>query len=159
MANTVRLAGERDIPALLELLKQVNRIHHEGRPDLFNLKTKYTADELRGILKDDRTPVFVCEDGQGRVVGEGFCVLQRPRNTELFTDILTLYIDDLCVDESARHQHVGTDLYSYIAAYARRKGCHNITVNVWSCNPEAMAYYTSLGMVPYKTGMEMVLEK
>ena len=35
MANIVRRAQERDIPAVMELLKQVNRIHYEGRPDLF----------------------------------------------------------------------------------------------------------------------------
>ena len=34
MTKSVRLARENDIPAIMELLKQVNRIHYEGRPDL-----------------------------------------------------------------------------------------------------------------------------
>lgn len=157
MANTVRRAQEGDIPALLKLLEQVNRIHHEGRPDLFNLATKYTKEELRAILKNEKTPVFVCEDGEGRVVGEGFCILQRQKNTGLFTGIRTLYIDDLCVDHNARRQHVGSDLISAITEYARQMGCYNVTLNVWSCNPEGMTFFKSQGMVPYKTGMEMVL--
>ena len=157
MSNNVRRAQERDIDAIMGLLEQVNRVHHEGRPDLFRLATKYTKDELHAILSDDRTPVFVCEDGDGRVLGHGFCVLQRPENTRLLTDILTLYIDDICVDEAARGRHVGRAIYEHILAFAREKGCYNVTLNVWSCNPGAMAFYEKLGLVPYKVGMEKVL--
>ena len=156
MSYTVRRAEERDIPAVMELLKQVNRVHYEGRPDLFRPATKYTEEELRAVLRDDKTPVFVCTDGV-RMLGHGFCVLQHPGNTRLMNDILTLYIDDICVDETARGQHVGRMIYEHITAYARRCGCYNITLNVWSCNPGAMKFYESLGLVPYKIGMEMVL--
>ena len=157
MSNSVRRAGERDIPAVMELLKQVNRVHYDGRPDLFKLETKYTEEELRKILEDDRTPVFVCTDSDGRVLGHGFCVLQRPQNTRLLNDILTLYIDDICVDETARGQHVGKMLYDHIVAYARQCGCYNVTLNVWSCNPGAIRFYEKLGLVPYKIGMEKIL--
>ena len=67
MANRVRMAGEDDIPAILELLKQVNKVHHDGRPDLFRLATKYTPEELEGILKDPETPV-----GTAVVYGDDF---------------------------------------------------------------------------------------
>ena len=157
MPYTVRRAEERDVPAIMELLKQVNRVHYDGRPDLFKLATKYTEDELRVILKNDRTPVFVCTDGGGRVLGHGFCVLQRPENTRLLTDILTLYIDDICVDGSARGGHVGKTIFEHIVAFARQCGCYNVTLNVWSCNPGAMKFYEKLGLVPYKIGMEKLL--
>ena len=157
MYNTVRRAEEKDIPAVMELLKQVNRIHYEKRPDLFKPETKYTEDELRAIMNNDQTPVFVCTDSDNRVLGHGFCVLQRPENTRLLNDILTLYIDDICVNETARGQHIGKMIYEHIVAYARKRGCYNVTLNVWSCNPGAMKFYENLGMVPYKIGMEMIL--
>ena len=157
MPYTVRRAEERDIPAIMELLKQVNRVHYDGRPDLFKLATKYTEEELRAILKNDQTPVFVCTDDEDRVLGHGFCVFQRPENTRLLNDLLTLYIDDICVDERARGRRVGRTIYEEIVAYARQCGCYNVTLNVWSCNPGAMKFYESLGLVPYKTGMEMIL--
>ena len=51
--NHVRNAETRDIPAILELLVQVDMVHHAIRPDLFNgPATKYTEEELRGILSD-----------------------------------------------------------------------------------------------------------
>ena len=157
MSNTVRRAEDRDIPAIMGLLKQVNQIHYDGRPDLFKLSTKYTENELRTIMDNDQTPVFVCTDSDGRVLGHGFCVLQRPENTRLLRDILTLYIDDICVDETARGQHVGRMIYEQIIAYARQCGCYNVTLNVWSCNPSAMKFYENLGLVPYKISMETLL--
>lgn len=158
MTNTVRFAAEGDIPAIMRLLEQVNRVHYEGRPDLFRLATKYTEDELLAIINNEDTPVFVCTDEDGRVLGHGFCVMQRPENTRLLQDILTLYIDDICVDEAARGRHVGRAIYEHILAYARERGCYNVTLNVWSCNPGAMKFYEKLGLVPYKVGMEKVLE-
>ena len=71
--------------------------------------------------------------------------------------ILTLYIDDICVDASVRGQHVGKALYDYVIAYAREIGCYNVTLNVWECNPGARKFYEAMGMVPQKTGMEKIL--
>lgn len=157
MSYLVRRAEVKDIPSLMELLKQVNKVHYDGRPDLFKLETKYSPDELSKIIADNDTPVFVCENEDGKILGHGFCVMQRPENTRLLTDILTLYIDDICVDESARGMHVGEAIYEHIIEYARSKGCYNVTLNVWSCNPGAMKFYEKMGLVPYKVGMEKIL--
>ena len=157
MSYFVRRAVGKDIPSLMELLKQVNKVHYDGRPDLFKLETKYSPDELSKIIADNDTPVFVCEGEGGKVLGHGFCVMQRPENTRLLTDILTLYIDDICVDESARGMHVGEAIYEHIIEYARSNGCYNVTLNVWSCNPGAMKFYEKMGLVPYKVGMEKIL--
>jgi ribosomal protein S18 acetylase RimI-like enzyme len=156
MAIIVRRATKQDIPAILELLKQVNKVHYDGRPDLFKLATKYTEDELEAILNDDNTPVFVA-DKEGNVLGHGFCVFQRPANTRLLTDILTLYIDDICVDEKARGENVGRAIYDHIIDFARKSGCYNVTLNVWNCNPGAIKFYENLGLEPYKIGMEKIL--
>ena len=155
--NHVRRAEERDIPAILNLLVQVDLVHHNGRPDLFKgPATKYTADELRGILAGGETPVFVCADENGRVLGHGFCVLQHSGG-QLMVEHTTLYIDDICVDETARGKGVGRALYEHILDFARAEGCYNVTLNVWSCNPGAMAFYEKLGLAPYKVGMEKIL--
>ena len=154
---TVRRANEGDIRAILRLLVQVNMVHHNGRPDLFKgPTTKYTAEELKAIMEGDDTPVFVCVDGAGNVLGHGFCVLQH-FGGQLMEELDTLYIDDICVDGDARGTGVGRALYDHILGYARQRGCYNVTLNVWSCNPGAMAFYEKLGMKPYKVGMETIL--
>ncbi len=156
VSNIVRLADKKDIPEIMNLLKQVNKVHYDGRPDLFKLATKYSPKQLETIISNDETPVFVCEN-EGKVLGHGFCILQRPENTKLLTNILTLYIDDICVDENARGKHVGKAIYEHILKYAKEEGCYNVTLNVWSCNPGAMKFYEKLGLKPYKIGMETIL--
>ena len=55
------------------------------------------------------------------------------------------------------HLSLGKALYEAAADLARREGCYNLTLNVWSCNEGAMAFYKSCGLVPQKVGMEKIL--
>ena len=158
--NSVRRAKEEDIPRILELLYQVDMVHHEGRPDLFKgPATKYNAEELEEIFKDDRTPVFVCVNEDGMVLGHLFGIFKQVLDDSVQTDIKTLYIDDICVDEKARGQGVGKTLYEFIRGFAKQEDCYNITLNVWSCNPGAMKFYESMGLVPQKIGLEEIIMK
>jgi len=158
MPYTIRNAGEGDIPALLRLLTQVNMVHHIGRPDLFKgPATKYSVFELKAILGDARSPIFVCVDEGDAVLGYAFCALKQVKNSALLTDVLTLYVDDLCVDERCRGQGVGKALYRHVLSFARAAGCHNVTLNVWAFNESAIRFYESCGMRPQKIGMETIL--
>ena len=155
---SVRKATEKDIPKILELLVQVDMVHHLGRPDIFKgPATKYSAEELKVILQDDKTPVFVCVDENDVPLGHAFCVHKQELGSSVLTDIKTLYIDDICVDSAARGKHVGKTLYDHVIAYAREQGCYNVTLNVWTCNPGAMKFYEAMGLVPQRIGMEKVL--
>ena len=153
----VRRAEERDLDRILDLLVQVNLVHHLGRPDLFKKATKYSREELLAIIADEMTPVFVCEDEEGTVLGHGFCIFQQKEDDRILTPVKTLYIDDICVDEKARGRKVGRALYDHIIAFAKEAGCYNVTLNVWCLNPGAMAFYEKCGMVPQKIGMETIL--
>ena len=154
----VRRAQKEDIPGILELLVQVDMVHHRGRPDIFKgPATKYDAAELETILADDSSPVFVCVDDGGSVLGHAFCIHKQEVNNNVLTDIRTLYVDDICVDENARGQHIGKMLFDHVRSYALAQGFYNITLNVWSCNPGAMSFYEKMGFVPQKVGMEMII--
>ena len=53
----VRKAGKKDIQAIIELLHQVNMVHHVIRPDLFKPNTtKYNEQELEALLDDESKP-------------------------------------------------------------------------------------------------------
>lgn len=140
------------------LLVQVNMVHHQGRPDLFRAgKKKYTDKQLRKLIHDDSRPIFVAVDEQERVLGYAFCIFQQHLDDNILTDILTLYIDDLCVDETIRGQHIGKSLYEAVLAFARESGCYNVTLNVWTLNEGAMKFYEKCGLKPQKVGMETIL--
>lgn len=153
----IRLAQEKDIPKIGDLLSQVDLVHHKGRPDIFKIGRKYSDEELKELLKDEKRPILVFTDEKDEVLGYCFCIFQQHENNSVLTDIKTLYIDDLCVDEAMRGKHVGKALYEAAIRLARENGCYNLTLNVWSCNPSAMRFYRAQGLVPQKVGMELIL--
>lgn len=154
----IRRAEEKDIPKVMDLLSQVLEVHAVIRPDLFISGTrKYTAEELLGIFQDDSRPVFVAEDSDEEVRGYCFCVMESVTGSNNLRDSKTLYIDDLCVDEHFRGQHVGKVLCDYVTAYARKQGCYDVTLNVWEGNEKALGFYQKMGFGVRKTYMEKIL--
>lgn len=152
---TVRRAENKDADAVLNLLRQVNKLHFDVRPDLFRPGTKYDKLQLEEIFADENRPVFVADDGN-RVVGYAFCVISR-NTSPILADVATLYIDDLCVDEGYRGKRIGTLLLEHVTKYAKEAGCYNITLNVWTGNDAAMKFYASSDFTPLKICMEKKL--
>lgn len=154
----IRRANEKDMDGINRLLCQGLAVHHEGRPDLFKRDTKkYTDAQLWALIEDEERPVFVAVDEEEQVLGYAFCVFQQHLEDNILTDIRTLYIDDLCVDEGSRGQHVGRSLYDFVLDFAKKQHCYNVTLNVWACNEGALRFYEHCGLVPQKIGMETVL--
>ena len=153
----VRFAKEKDIDKIGDLLSQVDLVHHNGRPDIFKIGRKYNEAEIKKMLDDKSRPILVAVDENDNVMGYCFGIFQQHINDSVLTDIKTLYIDDLCVDESLRGKHIGKELFCEAKKLAKENGCYNVTLNVWSCNPSALRFYESCGLVPQKIGMEVIL--
>ena len=154
---TVRFANEKDIPQMLDLLRQVGQVHHEIRPDLFRAGAqKYDEAALRRLLADETRPIFAGVE-EDKMVGYAFCILQELKNDPVLCDRKTLYIDDLCVDETVRGGGVAKAIYQGVLDYARSIGCDAVTLNVWCGNDRAMHFYEKCGFKPQKIGMELPL--
>ncbi|MEI3505460.1 MAG: GNAT family N-acetyltransferase [Bacilli bacterium] len=152
----IRRATLTDIDGINKLLYEVHKVHSDKRPDLFKVGSKkYTNEELAKIIVDDNRPIFVYVDNDD-ILGYAFCVFIK-NNSNSLTDILTLYIDDLCVDENARGKKVGTSLYNYVLQFAKDAGCYNVTLNVWACNNSALKFYEKCGLSVQKIGLEKIL--
>lgn len=153
----IRYAMEKDIEKIEDLLSQVDMVHHNGRPDIFKIGNKYSEEELKELLCNKQRPILVSVNETDEVVGYCFGIFQQHKDNSILTDIKTLYIDDLCVDEKFRGKGVGKELYEAALSLAKEKGCYNLTLNVWSCNESAIRFYESMGLIPQKIGMEMIL--
>ena len=73
----IRRALEKDIPKMIDLLMQVCTVHHNARPDIFNIGTKYSDIELKELLKDEERPILVYVDENDEVLGYCFCIYQK----------------------------------------------------------------------------------
>ena len=155
----IRFAQARDIPDMIELLRQVGEVHHQIRPDLFRAGAqKYDEAALEKLLADPNRPILAAVE-KGALLGYAFCILQVTEGDPVLRDRKVMYIDDLCVDEIRRGQGVGGALYRAVCDYARELDCDAVTLNVWCGNDRAMAFYEKCGLKPQKVGMEYVLKQ
>ena len=153
----IRQAEISDIPEILRLLKQVCNVHHAIRPDIFKRDgSKYYDLDLIDILNDEDLPVW-CAIEDDKLLGYCFCRVDisfGPASTVR----KELYIDDLCVDETAREKGVATCLFTHVRMLAKMNGFQFITLNVWEGNDSAMRFYEKMGMKPRKVFMDLPLE-
>ncbi len=160
MDITIRRATNGDIKGLKRLLSEVLELHAKLRPDIFiSGTTKYTESELSEIIKNDETPIFVADDGNCDIAGYAFCKIVDPPFSTNMQKIKTLFIDDLCVDETKRGARVGSRLFEYVKSFAEKIGCYDVTLNVWAGNDNAIAFYDKMGMFVKETQMELILDK
>ena len=155
----IRNAQSQDIPRILDLLRQVGKVHRDIRPDIFPAGTlKYDEAALLALLADTSRPIFVAEiDGQ--VAGYCFCVHKIIEATSVSVGRQELYIDDLCVDENCRRMGLAKALYNHALTYAKSLGCTAVTLNVWCGNDGAMRFYQQMGMQQRNIMMEVPLEE
>ncbi len=156
----IRRAAEKDLEQILNLLHQVLEVHAKLRPDLFIPgTTKYSPEELKELMRDDQKPIFVWTDDDDVTRGYAFCVIHEPVISENMVPHRSLYIDDLCVDETCRGRHIGADLFEFVKKEAKRRGCYHLTLNVWDGNSSALTFYQKRGLKTQKTVMEMILDQ
>lgn len=154
----IRKAENKDIPAIMGMLLQVLNIHAAIRPDIFIPDTtKYTVEELEEIIADPQRPIFIAADDDDNAVGYAFCAFRKRAHENNMTDILTLYIDDLCVDRNLRGQKIGNKLYEHVISFAKESGCYHVTLNVWEGNDAARSFYEKEGFKVLSTTMEKIL--
>ena len=154
----IRPAEKRDIPRLYEMLGQILRLHAKLRPDVFRSdREKFDPDELAELLKREDRPSFVAEE-DGVCVGYALCEIKEPKIPQMLKRRV-LYLDDLCVDESARGRGVGRALVDFLLGYAREIGADSLELNVWECNADAVAFYERMGFATQCRHMEIPLGK
>ena len=153
----IRRAEIADIPEILRLLVQVCNVHQDIRPDIFKRDgVKYTESDLTELLADESRPVW-CAVEDGQLLGYCFGQWEETPDGSVGFARRELYIDDLCVDESARGKGVATALFRYVTTIAKSEGANFITLNVWEGN-SALRFYEKMGMKPRKVFMDLPLE-
>jgi ribosomal protein S18 acetylase RimI-like enzyme len=154
-----RKAQEKDIPKIIDLLQQVLEVHAAIRPDIFiSGTTKYGFDEVNEMLSVPEKPIYIAADDNDEALGYAICEIKNtPEDATNKVKFKQLYIDDLCVDEKARGQHVGKALFEHVKTEAKAMGCYEVTLCVWTGNDRAEAFYEGLGMKTKERIMEYIL--
>ena len=108
-------------------------------------------------MKQEDKPIYVAVNEDDVCMGYAFCqVKEQPFSTNMIP-FKSLFIDDLCVDQQARGQHIGESLFEYVKQQAKEQGCYEVTLNVWAGNTSAEHFYEKMGMKTKERQMEYIL--
>ena len=151
----LRKAEDRDAPAIARLLIIIARLHHGLRPDVFSdAGPKYDETAVREMLRDENQHIAVAER-DGTALGYAIAQVKSLGDGGLIVSRRIYYIDDLCVDETARGQGIGKALVAYCRKEAKALGCDAVELNVWTANRGAAAFYEKCGFAVQRQTMEI----
>ncbi len=142
MSVRVRRARQGDLPSVLSLFDELDRLQRDWR--LFTPRPGM-ADEVRGRYAQAMTGpdvmVAVAEDG-GEVVGMAFA---EPRTPSRFSDERSLEISGVIVRAERRREGIGRLLVQEAVRFAREQGLRWISLRTFGPNAEAMDFWEGLG--------------
>ena len=135
MESTIRMAEVRDVPRMLELVRELAIFEKE--PDAVTVTLEHMRDA--GFGPD---PVWVgwVAEVEGLIVGIVVCYVRystwKGRR---------LYLEDIVVTEEARGQRIGEKLFRQCAEYAVEKNYAGMLWQVLDWNTDAIRFYERFG--------------
>jgi len=152
----IRRARAADLPAVSRLAAELVRLHHRYDPPRFLLiepvEDGYQWFFTREIKR--RGAIILVAEDAGRIIGYAYGTMEG-RN---WNDLLDACgkLNDLFVDPTARRQGTGRALVKAMFSELRGKGAPRVVLlSAWK-NPEAHAFFESLGF--RRTMLEMTAE-
>lgn len=144
--NSIRKARRQDYPALVDLFSQIDALHRQALPHLFQEARgpSRTRTYIERILDDDDAALLVAER-EDRLVGAIHVLLHEALGIPILTPRRYAVIDTLVVDSTCRRSGVGQALMAEAETWARTKGAQAIELTVWEFNQDAAAFYRTLG--------------
>ena len=133
--NQPRPATKRDMPRVLELIKEL--AHFEKEPDAVEITLKDL--ETDGFGSQPKFKCFVIEV-EDRVEG---LALVYPRYSTWKGE--ALHLEDLIVSQSNRGKNLGTKLLDKVVKYGKDLGVKRISWEVLDWNEPAIKFYESKG--------------
>jgi ribosomal protein S18 acetylase RimI-like enzyme len=153
----IRPARAADLPAVSRLAAELVRLHHRYDPQRF-LLVEPVEDGYQWFftreLKRKGALILVAEDEESRIIGYAHGTLEG-RN---WNDLLDACgkLNDLFVDPTARRHGVGRALVTEMFTALRAHGAPRVVLlSAWK-NPEAHAFFESMGF--RRTMVEMTAE-
>ena len=138
----VRRAGRADLPTILELIEQLDRLQRPWR--VFPLRPDFgeeLAARYRSALDDSGEVVLVATDAN-EVVGTAYGHVTAPSTV---SDEPALELSGVMVRPSHRGRGIGRILTKSAARFAREAGVRMVTVKIFAQNEEAVRFWEALG--------------
>lgn len=147
---TVRYAKKLELERVNEIRYQVNRVHSNGRPDIFR---DDFCDEMKNIVykvfDGENSDVIVAVNGDTIC---GFATVEYIVKEKSPYGLQRKFyrIAEFGVDENFRRMGVATKLISFCKQEAKNRDFDRLELDVWEFNEGAIKFYDSVGFKTYK---------
>jgi ribosomal protein S18 acetylase RimI-like enzyme len=150
----IREATKHDVRAVRLLYSYVQEHHSIGLPQLFKKPTP-DADpgwSISDYLRHRGSFIALYFDEEEAVGYVAARRVDRREDTVRFAQS-TLYIDQIGIAPAFRRHGYGRALIDYVKARAAAAGNVTVSLDVWSFNDRARAFFQSCGFTPYREQM------
>ena len=146
MEIEIRKAIVQDYRNLLDLFGEVDALHHDNLPQIFQKPTGSVRDQdyFLGLIGDENVGLFVAKV-EGKLVGFIHAVIRDTPAIPVFVRRRYAVIDNITVSARYRRNGIGQMLMHRIDEWAIAKGATAIELNVYEFNRVAIAFYQGLG--------------
>jgi GNAT superfamily N-acetyltransferase len=143
---SIRLAQDKDFEGYCDLYLQVNTIHAEAHPEIFQptRQAPTSREEYRDQLVDPLHCTWIALEEDQPV---GFChvILREAPPLTIMTPRRFVVVDTLSVDAAHRRQGIGRALMAEAERWAREQGAQAMDLSVYDFIHGAIGLYESLG--------------
>lgn len=151
----IRYAQKEDYADIEKIMKQVQGLHVEWRPDIYKKCDTVLPEEI--FYEAVKQETFLVAEVDEQIVG---LLAYMHRHIETCNQVTrdVLFIDSMAVDENFRGQGIGHQLFDYIKTIAKEKNFDRIELQVNARNVRAKKMYESYGFTEKSINMEIPVE-
>lgn len=153
----IRLAQVDDLDALTQLGTGIQRLHADGRPDLFN---EPVAGDIREFFRSqltDGSHVLVAETGALGPIGYLIAEHRIRDGNPFMRASSVLYIHHIAVEPSAQAAGIGRRLVDAVVSLAGRLNVSTLRLDSWHFNTDAHGFFEAQGFTPVNIVFERPL--
>lgn len=149
MDINIRNATAADYDALCELFDEIDRLHRDHLPHIFQRPSGAVReyDAYAALIADESVALFVAEVGD-RLIGFVHAVVREAAAMPIFVPRRYVVIDELVVKSNFQGYGIGKSLMEHVQGWASANGATSIELNVYEFNESAIAFYERLGFQP-----------
>ncbi|MGN0167500.1 MAG: GNAT family N-acetyltransferase [Acetatifactor sp.] len=153
MDISVRYAKEQDYEDVERIMKQVQHMHVEWRPDIYrDADVVLPLAMFRERLQEKQVVVAECDGRvQGLLIYETRSIAGGP-----LVERKVLFVDSMAVDESCRGQGIGHRMFDFAKQIYREGRYDGFELQVNARNKAARAMYEKYGFAEKSVNMELV---
>jgi ribosomal protein S18 acetylase RimI-like enzyme len=155
----IREATADDYAVLCELFDEVDALHRDNLPQLFQKPTGPVWEQAyyRGLLTNENVGLFVAEVNKSAVGFVHAFIRDTPANPILVPRRVAI-VDSLGVKSDFRGGGIGRMLMHRIDEWAIVKGAVAIELNVYEFNRDTISFYRKLGYDTVSRKMSKLLD-